>query len=561
MRPRQLSLRARLRLGFGVMLSVLVLMGAFILYAGRSMKLAADQSVEAEQRKQFATAIEAGIERQMNAALDYTFTGSSEAYTRYGVAKQSLAQLLDQMEGAVVTEQGRALMQLVRQQTQEMTAMTDKEISLRKQSRTYKASELAFSPRALAVSAAVSETTKQLEQREDTLGKAAAASQQSTQVVARNTTFIFVLFGLLAGTVTATLIARSVSAALSGMLEMVQQIADNNLAVNDLEVRTDDPIGDACQALNRMKNGLREMIISISETATRLVTAAEQLSATASLQAEGAERHLKEAAAVAGAMEGMNASVLQVSANSGRAAEDSGKAAETARQGGAIVDRTLSKMRAISESVSGTAARVEELGQRSDEIGRIIKVIDEIADQTNLLALNAAIESARAGDQGRGFAVVANEVRKLAERTTAATKEIAQMVGNIQNGSRSTVEAMKHGTREVEEGLSATAQAGEALKQIIQVSEHVGEMIAEIAQAAANQSRTSGEINRNMDQIAHLVQESTSGAQGSAEACRELSHLAVNLTKIVGSFKLEPGERGPPPTAAQFFRTAAAGGQ
>ena len=485
MRPRQLSLRARLRLGFGVMLSVLVLMGAFILYAGRSMKLAADQSVEAEQRKQFATAIEVGIERQMNAALDYTFTGSSKAYIRYGVAKQSLAQLLDQMEGAVVTEQGRALMQLVRQQTQEMTAMTDKEISLRKQSRTYKASELAFRPRALAVSAAVSETTKQLEQREDTLGKAAAASQQSTQVVARNTTFIFVLFGLLAGTVTATLIARSVSAALSGMLEMVQQIADNNLAVNDLEVRTDDPIGDACQALNRMKNGLREMIISISETATRLVTAAEQLSATASLQAEGAERHLKEAAAVAGAMEGMNASVLQVSANSGRAAEDSGKAAETARQGGAIVDRTLSKMRAISESVSGTAARVEELGQRSDEIGRIIKVIDEIADQTNLLALNAAIESARAGDQGRGFAVVANEVRKLAERTTPATKEIAQMVGNIQNGSRSTVEAMKHGTREVEEGLSATAQAGEALKQIIQVSEHVRQAAQSLRQPRA----------------------------------------------------------------------------
>lgn len=558
---RQLSLRARLRLGFGIMLSVLALMGAFILYAGRNMKLAAEQSVEAEQRKQFATAIEVGIERQMHAALDYTFTGSRDAYARYGAARKDLAQLLDQMEGAAVTEQGRALMQMVRQQTREMTTMTDKEISLRKQSRTYEASELAFSPRALQVSAAVSETTKQLEQREDTLGKAAAASQQSTQVEARNTTFIFVIFGLLAGTATATLIARSVSAALAGMLEMVQQIADNNLAVDDLEVRTDDPIGDACQALNRMKNSLREMIISISETATRLVTAAEQLSATASLQAEGAERHLKEAAAVAGAMEGMNASVLQVSANSGRAAEDSGKAAETARQGGTIVDRTLSKMRAISESVSGTAARVEELGQRSEEIGRIIKVIDEIADQTNLLALNAAIESARAGDQGRGFAVVANEVRKLAERTTAATKEIAQMVGNIQNGSRSTVEAMKHGTHEVEEGLSATAQAGEALKQIIQVSEHVGEMIAEIAQAAANQSRTSGEINRNMDQIAHLVRESTSGAQGSAEACRELSNLAVNLTKIVGSFKLEAGEREPAPTAAPFFRTASAGGQ
>jgi methyl-accepting chemotaxis protein len=299
--------------------------------------------------------------------------------------------------------------------------------------------------------------------------------------------------------------------------------------------------------------------VSISETASRLVTAAEELSATASLQAEGADRHLKEAAEVAGAMEGMNASVQQVSASSGRAAEDSSRAAETARQGGSIVDRTLNKMRAISESVSSTAARVEELGKRSDEIGRIIKVIDEIADQTNLLALNAAIESARAGDQGRGFAVVANEVRKLAERTSAATKEIAQMVANIQTGSQYAVEAMQSGTREVEEGLTTTAQAGDALKQIIQTSEHVGEMITQIAQAASNQSRTSQEINRNMDQIARLVRESTSGAQGSAEACHELSALAVNLTKIVGSFRLEEPGPAPPGADAALFRAAAAG--
>lgn len=437
--------------------------------------------------------------------------------------------------------------------------MTDKEVSLRKQSRTYEASDLAFSPRAEAVSAEISGTTKQLEQMEDELGKAADASQQSTQLAARNATVSLVLCGLLAGVVTAILIARSVSAGFSGMLEMVQQIADNNLAMEDLEIRTDDQIGDACQALNRMKNRLRQMIVSISETASRLVTAAEELSATASLQAEGADRHLKEAAEVAGAMEGMNASVLQVSASSGRAAEDSSRAAETARQGGSIVDRTLNKMRAISESVSSTAARVEELGKRSDEIGRIIKVIDEIADQTNLLALNAAIESARAGDQGRGFAVVANEVRKLAERTSAATKEIAQMVANIQTGSQCAVEAMQSGTREVEEGLTTTAQAGDALKQIIQTSEHVGEMITQIAQAASNQSRTSQEINRNMDQIARLVRESTSGAQGSAEACHELSALAVNLTKIVGGFRLEEPEHAAPGSDAPLFKTAAAG--
>ena len=554
-----MSLRARLRLGFGAMLTVLVLMGAFIIYTGQIMKVASDQSATAAKNKQFATAIELDVVRQMRAALDYTFTGSDEAYARYAAIKSDLAQRLDQMEKAISTGQAVSLMQAVRQQAQEMTTMTDHEVSLRKQSRTYEASDLAFSPRAEAVSAAISDTTKHLEQMEEERGQAADASEASTQLSARNTTVAFVVFGLLAGFVTATLIARSVSSGFAGMLEMVQQIADNNLSMEDLEIRTDDQIGEACVALNRMKNRLRQMIVEISETASRLVTAAEELSATATLQAESADRHLKEAAAVATAMEGMNASVLQVSASSSRAAEDSSRAAETARQGGSIVDRTLDKMHAISQSVSSTAARLEELGKRSDEIGRIIKVIDEIADQTNLLALNAAIESARAGDQGRGFAVVANEVRKLAERTSAATKEIAQMVANIQTGSQCAVEAMQSGTREVEEGLTTTAQAGDALRQIIQTSKHVGEMVTQIARAASSQSCTSQEINRNLDQIARLVQESTSGAQGSAEACHELSALAVNLTTIVGSFQLDERQHASSNSESRLFRAAAAG--
>src|SRR5580698_758965 len=157
----------------------------------------------------------------------------------------------------------------------------------------------------------------------------------------------------------------------------------------------------------------------------------------------------------------MSATVLQVSENSNQAAEASRKAAETARHGGSIVQETLGKMRGIAASVSGTTKKMEELGQSSERIGRIIAVIDDIADQTNLLALNAAIEAARAGEQGRGFAVVADEVRKLAERTTTATKEIAQMIKNIQDETRAAVTAMEAGSLQVEEGVKSTAQAGD----------------------------------------------------------------------------------------------------
>src|SRR5271155_3108531 len=142
----------------------------------------------------------------------------------------------------------------------------------------------------------------------------------------------------------------------------------------------------------------------------------------------------------------MSSTVREVSANSTKAAESARAAAETAHEGGVIVEDTLTRMRSIADAVRETAVKVQELGVRSDQIGRIIGVIDDIADQTNLLALNAAIEAARAGEQGRGFAVVADEVRKLAERTSKATKEIATMIQSIEVETKSAVVAMELGT-------------------------------------------------------------------------------------------------------------------
>jgi methyl-accepting chemotaxis protein len=187
---------------------------------------------------------------------------------------------------------------------------------------------------------------------------------------------------------------------------------------------------------------------------------------------------------------------------------------------------------------------VQELGVSSDQIGEIIGVIDEIADQTNLLALNAAIEAARAGEQGRGFAVVADEVRKLAERTTKATKEIATMIKNIQVETRSAVEAMQAGTKQVEEGVESTTQAGTSLKEIIQVSEQVGEMITHIATAATQQSTATEQVNVNVENISKISQESAAGAQQSAKACHDLSGLALDLQNLVGQFKLRQNGQG-----------------
>jgi methyl-accepting chemotaxis protein len=290
--------------------------------------------------------------------------------------------------------------------------------------------------------------------------------------------------------------------------------------------------------LNRMKHNLRQIIQSIASTATHVASASEEISASATLQAQSSETQKDQTTQVATSMQEMSSTVTQVSDNCNKAAHAARQAAETARQGGSIVDDTLTKMQLIADSVAATAKTVEGLGKSSDQIGHIIAVIDDIADQTNLLALNAAIEAARAGEQGRGFAVVADEVRKLAERTSAATKEIAQMVKSIQDETAAAVTAMEAGTKQAEGGVSSTAKAGDSLKAIIQMSEQVGGMITEIATAATEQSATSEQINNNIEQISKLVKESALGAQQSATACQDLSGLALDLQAMVGKFNL-----------------------
>ena len=372
-----------------------------------------------------------------------------------------------------------------------------------------------------------------------------ASTQQLVETAGSNSIALFLasLLTLLAAVaVVFSLVRRLVVKPLSASVALANRIATNDLSVDDLAVESNDEIGEATAALNAMKNNLREMIQSIAGTAEHVASASEEISSSATQQSQSAETQKDQTAQVATTMQEMSSTVLQVSENSNKAAESSRQAAETARHGGSIVEETLHKMRTIAESVSGTAKKMEELGKSSDQIGRIIGVIDDIADQTNLLALNAAIEAARAGEQGRGFAVVADEVRKLAERTTTATKEIAQMIKNIQDETKVAVGAMEAGTKQVEEGVTSTAQAGDSLKEIIHMSEQVGEMITHIATAATEQSSTSEEINRNIDEISKLVKESAVGAQQSAKACQDLSGLAFDLQKMVGNFKLDTGK-------------------
>jgi methyl-accepting chemotaxis protein len=333
------------------------------------------------------------------------------------------------------------------------------------------------------------------------------------------------------------LIAGAILGPLRQTMNVLAAVASGDLTQR-LEVKTKDEIGAMAASLNRVVDAMRTALKEIDQSALHLASASQQLSVTASHSASGAETQRDQVHQVATAMQEMSATVHEVSQSCNRAAESARQAAQAAHDGGATVEDTLARMRSIAGSVRESAERVQQLGSRSDQIGKIVGVIEDIADQTNLLALNAAIEAARAGEQGRGFAVVADEVRKLAERTTQATKEIAEMIDGVQSETRVAVEKMQSGTEQVAQGVEVTARAGDSLKQIVSQAEQVGEMVTHIATSALQQSSATDQVNGNMDQINKLVSEAAAGSQEAAKACEELSSLAVDLQRLVGRFQL-----------------------
>jgi len=540
---KRFGLKMKLVVGFGTLLTLLILSGAVGFYSIGRIITAAEGVPFCLKRKEQATAIEVAVRKQVRSASDYVFNGDQPSLQQYGQDKKEVSQRLNELGATLSTEKGKALLAKIRQSTDRMTAITDQEISLRKQSRSYEANDLAFGPKTQETMKNVVNDCNELEGWEDKLGQEALAQEHQTENRANRITLSLVGWGLLVGILTAIFIARSITGSLTSMLAMIQTVSTKDLAVDDIEVVSNDEIGRAVSALNNMKNTLQQMVRSIAETAQHLASASEELSSGATRSAETVRIQADQTQQVATAMQQMSATVHEVSEHSQRASDSSHQAAQAARQGGEVVEQTLATMRSIADSSRTVAARIAELGKSSEQIGKIVAVIDDLADQTNLLALNAAIEAARAGEQGRGFAVVADEVRKLAERTTKATQGIGQMVESIQLETRNAVQAIELGSRDVGVGVEKTSASGAALAEIIQMSEQVGDMITQIATAATEQASATEQVNTNVAEISNLTQQSSSAAEQTAKACAALSAMALDLQNLVNEFKLDRNSR------------------
>ncbi len=332
----------------------------------------------------------------------------------------------------------------------------------------------------------------------------------------------------------AYLLGRSTTARLQLAIDAATAIANGKLdTVIDTSTHDELP-----KAFDRMQNRLREMIQQISLAANQLVQAVNQISG-ASQQLSGAiQEQSHGASAMAATIEELTVSIGHVSESANEAHEIASRSGQQSKEGAMVIENTLTSMNGIARTVQHSSAQVAGLGQHSEQISSIVSVIQGIADQTNLLALNAAIEAARAGEQGRGFAVVADEVRLLAQNTGKSTKEIAGMIDKIQAGVRETVESMRSGVSEVNEGVTMAGSAGSAIIEIRDSSSKVLSVVDQISFALREQSAATHDVARNVERSAQMAEQNNLSVQELLQTSNSLGELANSLQQEVRRFQL-----------------------
>jgi len=321
----------------------------------------------------------------------------------------------------------------------------------------------------------------------------------------------------------------------------------NLVARGDLTIRgkvTNDALGNVVDSVNFMLDNFTKVLERVRKAAIDVSTSANQILNAADEMTAGATQQDQEITNTSSAVEELTVSMKQVSNNAEASAEAARRALDAAEQGNRAVSDTLEGMQRIRASVQATAKKIKSLGDRSLEISEIINVINDITEQTNLLALNAAIEAARAGEAGRGFAVVADEVRKLAEHSRSATKDIAALIKAIQAETNEAVVVMEDGTREVEEGASLADQAGKALEAISSVVRQSAELVQEISLASKQQVRGTEGVANAMQIISGITRQTTQGARQTASTVGNMVKMSEQLNEALAQFRSQTGKTG-----------------
>lgn len=369
---------------------------------------------------------------------------------------------------------------------------------------------------------------------------------------------IFVVLSLIAGSVIAILLAQHISRPLAEVTRVAQSIAEGDLKIKIPNIKNRDEIGVLSRAVGEMVNFLRDLVGEIltesdnmaatsqelSAASEEATAASNQISESISQLASGASNQAISVGNTSSIIEQLSVNAQQVAENAEIVSQSSEKAAKAAEVGAHQADNAVQKIATIQEVSIQTGEAVFRLGDQSKQIGQIVDVIKGIAEQTNLLALNAAIEAARAGEQGKGFAVVAEEVRKLAEQSSASATQIASLIDNIQHETERAVEMMEIGKGDVAAGVEAVDLAGNSFRTIVQEVNTVAEQILQVSEAvhqmaagAAQAVKSMGGIGVIAEETAASTEEVSAASQEQAATMQMVSQSAETLAKLGESLK------------------------
>jgi twitching motility protein PilJ len=327
----------------------------------------------------------------------------------------------------------------------------------------------------------------------------------------------------------------------------------------DLTVRaplTEGVLGNVADALNLMLEKVGRLLREVVQTAGRVSAAAMEIQASSEELEEGSVKQVREVVNTTQAVQEMAGNIASVSNHATSAAEAAARANAAAEQGSQAVAQVVEGMERIRQNVQAGARKIKRLGERSQEISSIISTISQISAQTDILALNAAIEAARAGEHGRGFTVVAEEVRKLAERTAAATREIEGLIAGMQAETNESVSAMEHQTMQVEEESRIVSSAGSQLTRIHESSVQSAELISQINEAAKQQVRDASSVVKAMESVQRIAQQAQAATAQTKSESEALAGFSSDLLMKLGKFKMD-GVRIAEPSQAQKQKLAA----
>jgi len=521
---QNMSLKGKLALGFGILLAFLCAMGGLSYHAIERLSVLTDNLTKQLLKGQIADNVDSDLELQTTGARGYLLSGNPKVLERRSLGITKFDSDTQKLAGMLQTERGKFLMAQLQTSAAELRQVQGHAIELRQAGKEKEAVEWIFTEHNSQIREQTEKTIDDLKEQIQQLQDAAYKEHAATETFTFRFTVILAIAAIVLGLAAAYFVTRSTTAPIFRMAGLIEQIAQNNLLVEDLQITSTDEIGKAGAALNTMKNALRGVIQSISETAVRVASASEELSTTSQQITANSEETSAQAKVVSGTASQVSQNLQTVATGAEEMSASIKEIAKNATDAAKIATSAV----AVAETATST---VSKLGDSSTEIGQVIKVITSIAQQTNLLALNATIEAARAGEAGKGFAVVANEVKELAKETAKATEDISRKIEAIQGDTKAAVDAIASISNVINQvnGISNTIATA-----VEEQNATTNEMSRNVSQAAQGSS----EITSNISGVAQAAESTAHGAGDTQKAAQQLVETSAELRRLVEQFRI-----------------------